>query len=65
MKDYNSPTVEFIEFANTRIDTAGSRCNCYAERWNYDEYDLDDPTATGTCKMETKDFYEIADAAVV
>lgn len=66
MKGYESPNAEFVKFDNSRINTAGSKCNCYAEKWDFEEYDLDNPPVPGTgCKMETRDFYEIADAAVV
>ena len=65
MKEYESPNAEFVEFDNSRINTAGSKCNCYAERWTFEEYDLDHPEQSTGCKMESRDFYEIADAAIV
>ena len=65
MKKYESPNAEFVEFDNSRINTAGSKCNCYAERWNYDEYDIDDPSAATGCKLESRDFEEVADAEVI
>lgn len=65
MDKYVSPNAEFIEFSNGRIDTAGSKCNCYAENWDFDEHDLDDPTSASNCKLITRDFYEVADANVL
>ena len=65
MKEYESPNAEFVEFDNGRINTAGSKCNCYGERWNQAEYDIDNPPEGATCKFETVDFSEVADAEVI
>ena len=65
MKGYESPNAEFVKFDNSRINTAGSNCNCYAERWNNAEYDIDDPSTSTGCKLESSDFGEVGDAEVI
>lgn len=57
MKEYASPNIEFIEFGNDKLNTTESRCDCYAERWNYEE----DYTFT-KCTLTSGDFSEVADA---
>lgn len=67
MKEYESPKAEFVEFGNSRINTASSICNCYAEAWNNESYDLDNPEpgVTYTCTMVSSGFQEYADASIV
>jgi len=68
LKQYVSPSVEFIAFGNSRLETAGSRCDCYTERWNFTKLDWDDDPSTwptDNCITETKAFIELADAEII
>lgn len=55
MKEYTKPKATLVMFGNDKLDTVSSRCDCYAERWDYEE----DFTK---CKLTTGDFSEVADA---
>lgn len=62
MKKYESPKAEFVEFGTGRINTTSSICNCYAERWDFDEHDLNE---SGGCSLESRDFSEVGDSGVL
>lgn len=55
MKEYTSPRIDYIEFGDDRITTTASRCDCYAEHWNYEE-------DFNKCSLTSGDYSEIADA---
>ncbi len=58
MKEYTKPNAELVTFGNDQLNTTGAsdRCNCFAERWNYDEGDWDN------CTVTTGDYSEVANA---
>lgn len=57
MKKYSTPNAELVKFGNEKLSTDGSRCDCFAARWTYAEYDFDN-----NCDYITGDFSEIGDA---
>ena len=56
MKEYTKPNAELVEFGDDKLNTAASRCDCFAARWTYNEYDWDH------CELITGDFSEVGDA---
>lgn len=69
LKVYESPKAEVIKFGNNRIDTTGSRCDCYTEKWNYTKFDMVntpiDEWPDDGCTWETKNFIEVGDATIL
>ena len=56
MKKYAKPNAEMVKFGNEKLNTASSKCDCFAARWTYNENDWDN------CDYVTGDFSEIGDA---
>lgn len=57
MKEYESPSVELIEFEDeVLMATSKKYCNCYAERWT----EAEDWSSVAECELLTGSWEEIA-----